>query len=71
MFRRVGLHPGPEFGVPAAAAVAELNVTQAYQNLEALADLHLIEPVGPNALPMSRSLARLRFPPRRTGRPSW
>lgn len=46
VFRRLGLHPGPEFGVQAVAAVAELDVPEAYRHLEALADLHLVEPVG-------------------------
>jgi tetratricopeptide (TPR) repeat protein len=46
LFRRLGLHPGAEFGVPAAAAVAGTDAATAYRRLEALADVHLIEPVG-------------------------
>jgi tetratricopeptide (TPR) repeat protein len=46
LFRRLGLHPGVEFGVHAAAAVAEVDVTTAYRQLETLADVHLIESVG-------------------------
>jgi len=46
LFRRLGLHPGTEVGVPAAAAVAGLDETTAYRLLEALADVHLIEAVG-------------------------
>jgi tetratricopeptide (TPR) repeat protein len=46
LFRRLGLHPGAEFGVPAAAAVAGVDVATAYRLLEALADVHLIESVG-------------------------
>ncbi|WP_206785540.1 tetratricopeptide repeat protein [Amycolatopsis sp. MtRt-6] len=46
LFRRLGLHPGAEFGVPAAAAVAGVDEAKAYRLLEALADVHLIEPAG-------------------------
>ncbi|MEQ0559923.1 tetratricopeptide repeat protein [Amycolatopsis sp. NEAU-NG30] len=46
LFRRLGLHPGAELGVPAAAAVAGIDVATAYRLLEALADMHLIESVG-------------------------
>ncbi|MEV4052342.1 tetratricopeptide repeat protein [Amycolatopsis sp. NPDC049688] len=46
LFRRLGLHPGPEFGVPAAAAVAGVDGTTAYRQLEALAEVHLVEAVG-------------------------
>jgi tetratricopeptide (TPR) repeat protein len=46
LFRRLGLHPGVEFDVHAAAAVAEVDVTTAYRQLETLADVHLIESVG-------------------------
>ena len=45
MFRRLGLHPGPEFSLPAAAAVAGVDVAEARGLLDALAELHLIEPV--------------------------
>ncbi|WP_143264475.1 tetratricopeptide repeat protein, partial [Amycolatopsis kentuckyensis] len=46
VFRRLGLHPGAEFGVPAAAAVAGVDSATAYRVLEALADAHLVESVG-------------------------
>ena len=46
VFRRLGLHPVPEFGVPAAAALADLDQNRAYRHLEALADVHLLEPAG-------------------------
>lgn len=46
VFRLLGLHPGPEFGVPAVAALTELGERAAYRVLEDLADLHLVEPVG-------------------------
>ncbi|MEU4253505.1 tetratricopeptide repeat protein [Amycolatopsis sp. NPDC026612] len=46
VFRLLGLHPGPEFGVPAIAALTDLGERVAYRMLEDLADLHLVEPVG-------------------------
>ncbi|WP_460406974.1 ATP-binding protein [Actinophytocola sediminis] len=46
VFRRLGLHPSPEFGVAAAAALAGLGSGAAYRCLAALAELHLIEPVA-------------------------
>ncbi|MFD9964580.1 ATP-binding protein [Amycolatopsis sp. NPDC058986] len=46
LFRRVGLHPGTEFGVLAAAVVAGIEPADAYRQLESLADAHLIEAVG-------------------------
>ncbi|MFD2415936.1 ATP-binding protein [Amycolatopsis pigmentata] len=45
-FRRLGLHPGPEFGVPAAAALTGLPQATAYRHLEALAETHMVEVVG-------------------------
>jgi tetratricopeptide (TPR) repeat protein len=45
LFRLLGLHPGPEISVHAAAAVAELPVQGARQLLGDLAEAHLIEPV--------------------------
>lgn len=46
LFRRLGLHPGVEFGVPAAAVVAGIDDIAAYRQLEALADAHLVEAIG-------------------------
>ncbi len=46
MLRRLGLHPGPEIGVHAAAAVAGVAVADARRLLAALAVGHLIEPVA-------------------------
>ncbi|GHH42161.1 tetratricopeptide repeat protein [Lentzea cavernae] len=43
LFRLLGLHPGPEFGVHAAAVLANVDYKVAYRCLEALVDLHLIE----------------------------
>lgn len=46
LFRRLGLHPGPEVGVPAAAAVADLDPPTVRRLLDDLAHVHLIESVG-------------------------
>ncbi|WP_029536111.1 tetratricopeptide repeat protein [Saccharopolyspora spinosa] len=46
MFRRLGLHPGPEIGLHAAAAVSDLGVRAARESLASLAEQHLIEPIG-------------------------
>ncbi|MCK2239726.1 MULTISPECIES: tetratricopeptide repeat protein [unclassified Crossiella] len=46
LFRRLGLHPGPEFGVEAAAVLAGIEPARAYRLLEALTATHLVEPVG-------------------------
>ncbi|MGW0846933.1 ATP-binding protein [Streptomyces sp. NPDC002787] len=45
-FRRLGLHPNPEFSLHAAAAFADLDVTEAHRQVEELVDAHLVEPVG-------------------------
>ncbi|EOD58685.1 TPR repeat-containing protein [Amycolatopsis vancoresmycina DSM 44592] len=42
-FRRLGLHPGEEFGVEAAAAVTGLDLPEAKRVLAALARAHVIE----------------------------
>ena len=46
MFRCLGLHPGPEISVSAAAALTATDASTAYRHLEALADVHLVESVG-------------------------
>ncbi len=46
VLRALGLHPGPEFGVDAAAALTGLDPAAGYRCLELLAELHLVEPVG-------------------------
>ncbi|GAA4529940.1 XRE family transcriptional regulator [Amycolatopsis samaneae] len=46
MFRRLGLHPGPEISLHAAAAAAGLDVVAARRLLDALAEGHLIEQVA-------------------------
>lgn len=46
MFRRVGLHPGPDLSEHAAAVLADVDPSKARQLLDRLADAHLVEPVG-------------------------
>lgn len=46
LFRRLGLHPGPDLSSPAAAALTCLPPREARKLLNALADTHLIEPVA-------------------------
>ncbi|GAB3455348.1 XRE family transcriptional regulator [Actinophytocola sediminis] len=46
VFRWLGWHPGTEFSVPAVAALCGLRRREAYRRLEALAELHLVEPVS-------------------------
>lgn len=46
MFRFLGLHPGDEFGVSAAAALSGVAVTQARHDLDALVGAQLIEHSG-------------------------
>jgi tetratricopeptide (TPR) repeat protein len=48
LFRRLGLHPGPEISLPVAAAVAGLDTTRTRRLLDALADVHLIQAVARN-----------------------
>ncbi|MFJ8914620.1 ATP-binding protein [Amycolatopsis sp. NPDC102389] len=43
LFRRLGLHPGPDFSLPVAAALADLPPADTRPLLAALADAHLIE----------------------------
>jgi tetratricopeptide (TPR) repeat protein len=45
-FRRLGLHPGPDISIPAAAALLGVPVKHAGSLLEALAGRHLIEHAG-------------------------
>ncbi|MER5769359.1 BTAD domain-containing putative transcriptional regulator [Streptomyces sp. NPDC001985] len=44
LFRRLGLHPGPDISASAAAALARLPLRETRRLLGALADAHLIEP---------------------------
>jgi tetratricopeptide (TPR) repeat protein len=47
LFRLLGLHPGNEFGVPAAAALAGVGAAQARQQLDVLIGAHLLEQPAP------------------------
>ena len=47
MFRQLGLHPGPDLDVYAAAAVAEMPVAQARRHIDAIYIDHLIEETVP------------------------
>ncbi|WP_037306093.1 tetratricopeptide repeat protein [Amycolatopsis orientalis] len=46
LFRRLGLHPGPDLSLPAAAVLAELAPMDTRPLLAALAGAHLIEPTA-------------------------
>jgi tetratricopeptide (TPR) repeat protein len=46
LFRRLGLHPGPDLDAHAAAALAGSDVAAARQALDALAHAHLVDRVG-------------------------
>ncbi|MDT7786353.1 MAG: hypothetical protein QOF58_4772, partial [Pseudonocardiales bacterium] len=46
LFRHLGLHPGTEFSLHAAAAVGGIDVEQARLLLEELSEVHLIEPIA-------------------------
>ena len=43
MFRLLSVHPGPDIGIPAAAALAAADRAEAQRLLDALADAHLVE----------------------------
>lgn len=47
VFRLLGLHPGPEFGTPAAAALTGHTPRQTRNHLDLLAGAHLLEQTGP------------------------
>jgi tetratricopeptide (TPR) repeat protein len=48
LFRRLGLHPGPDLSVDATAAITGLDQSQTRRGLEELAAAHLITPSGRN-----------------------
>jgi DNA-binding SARP family transcriptional activator/tetratricopeptide (TPR) repeat protein len=48
MFRLIGLHPGPDIGVPAAAALTGSTLRDAARSLETLADVHLLDETAPS-----------------------
>lgn len=48
LFRLLGLHPGPEFGLQAAAALAGLTAGRTRQLLDSLVGAHLVEQIAPD-----------------------
>ncbi|HEX6354040.1 tetratricopeptide repeat protein [Actinophytocola sp.] len=46
LFRLLGLHAGPEIGIPAAAALADITTTEAAELLEIISGAHLLDRVG-------------------------
>ncbi len=48
LFRLLGLHPGPEFGTGAVAALVGTSVRRARQSLDALVGAHLLEQTAPD-----------------------
>ncbi|MEU8377853.1 tetratricopeptide repeat protein [Streptosporangium sp. NPDC048865] len=48
LFRLLGLHPGPEFGFHAAAALAGLSPSRTRQLLDSLVGAHLLEQTAPD-----------------------
>lgn len=48
LFRLLGLHPGPEFGLSAAAALAGMTTTRTRQLLDSLVGAHLVEQTAPD-----------------------
>nr|WP_330177650.1 tetratricopeptide repeat protein [Streptomyces sp. NBC_01498] len=48
LFRLLGLHPGPEFGIQAAAVLAALPVPRTRQLLDSLVNAHLLEQRAPD-----------------------
>ncbi|MFW5420900.1 tetratricopeptide repeat protein [Nocardiopsis sp. CNT-189] len=48
LFRLLGLHPGPDFGIAAAAALAGISTRRARHLLDVLAGAHLLEQTAPD-----------------------
>ncbi len=48
LFRLLGLHPGPEFGIAVAAALAGISGRKARQLLDVLVGAHLLEQTAPD-----------------------
>ncbi|MEU3567814.1 tetratricopeptide repeat protein [Kitasatospora sp. NPDC036755] len=48
LFRLLGLHPGPDFGLHAAAALADLTPNRTRQLLDSLVGAHLVEQSAPD-----------------------
>lgn len=47
LFRLLGLHPGPDFGIPAAASLAGTSISSARHLLDVLAGAHLVMQSAP------------------------
>ena len=65
LFRRLGLHPGPDIDAYAAAALDDTTVAQARRGLEALYDQHLITEPARRPVPAARPDPRARPDPGR------
>ncbi|MGH3623845.1 MAG: ATP-binding protein, partial [Sciscionella sp.] len=48
LFRLLGLHPGPDFGIGAVCALAEISVRRARQLLDSLVAAHMLEQTAPD-----------------------
>ncbi|MFB9965552.1 ATP-binding protein [Sinosporangium siamense] len=48
MFRLLGLHPGADFGIGAAASLAEVSIRQARHLLDSLVAAHMVEQKAPD-----------------------
>ncbi len=48
MFRLLGLHPGPDVGIMAAAVLADSTINQARRLLDTLTGVHLLDEIGPD-----------------------
>ncbi len=48
LFRLLGLHPGPEFGIGAASALAQLSTRRTRQLLDVLVGAHILEQTAPD-----------------------
>ncbi|MEU0886167.1 tetratricopeptide repeat protein [Lentzea sp. NPDC005914] len=61
VFRRLGLHPGPEFDAHVTAALAGTTVRAAQESLDMLLRAHLIQPAGKGRLGMHDLLREYAF----------
>jgi hypothetical protein len=68
LFRLLGLHPGPEFGLHAAAALAGTGIPRIRQLLDILAGAHLLEQTGSLRVPRPAARVCDRPGPYRGGR---
>ncbi|MFD7501731.1 AAA family ATPase [Streptomyces sp. NPDC059850] len=70
LFRLLGLHPGPEFGIEAVAALAGVSVRKARQGLDVLVGAHLLEHTGPDRFDGARPRPARPRTGGRAGRPA-